>query len=150
MSWFNDLFGASGVAQSAVKIAEDIGLLKDPALTEKYQEALLSYQTQLESKANELEAIAQKDRDSARQREIAVKDKTPAVLATVVVVGFFSILYLMIFTTVSEAAHDAVMLLLGTLSGALVSVFSYYFGSSSGSANKSALIEKVLNGNGKK
>ena len=82
--------------------------------------------------------IHQKDRESARAREIATGDKTPQILAAVITVGFFITLALL-FTHgagLQGTARDAVMLLLGTLGSAFIKVLHYYFGSSTGSKQK--------------
>ena len=87
-----------------------------------------------------LEKIAADDRNSARQREIAVKDKTPAVLAYTITLGFFGILTFMLTKNIPEAGHDALLIMLGSLGTAWIAVVSYYFGSSAGSERKSDLL----------
>jgi hypothetical protein len=61
------------------------------------------------------------------------------------VAGFFVILALLIFVTIPTTAKDALLIMLGTLSSGIMSVLQYYFGSSSGSADKSKLIEQMMN-----
>jgi hypothetical protein len=93
----------------------------------------------------DLEKIAAEDRASARQREMVVRDKTPTILAYLYSFGYFFILALIIFkvTPIDEKIKDLVNVLLGVLSAAEVGIISYYFGSSSGSAAKSAIIERL-------
>lgn len=84
--------------------------------------------------------IAEKDRDSARQREIQVKDWTPRLLAYGITLGFFGVLAYMMRATLPAGAHDALLLLLGALQTAWVSIVAYYFGSSSGSEAKTSIL----------
>lgn len=90
--------------------------------------------------AEALAATAEADRASARQREMTLKDKVPAAMAFIVTLGFFGVLYFMIFRSVPAAAHDALLLLLGSLGTAWTAIISYYFGSSAGSDRKTELL----------
>ena len=92
----------------------------------------------------ELEKIGASDRDSARKREIEVKDKTPRNLSIAAFVGFFGILLSMMFYDFPDNNHDVMMVMIGVLGGMVTSIVSYYFGSSSGSAAKTATIDKFL------
>ena len=83
-----------------------------------------------------LEEIAATDRDSARKREMEVKDKAPAIIAAGIVGGFFGMLGLMSFIALPIENKDALLLMMGGLIGAFTSVVAYYYGSSSGSRLK--------------
>lgn len=87
-----------------------------------------------------LAKIAEDDRDSARKREIAVKDWTPKVLAYGVTIGFFAILGFMLAHALPDGAKDPLLIMLGALQSAWVGVITYYFGSSSGSDRKTELL----------
>jgi hypothetical protein len=92
----------------------------------------------------ELEKLAAGDRDSARKREIEVKDNTPKVLAYALVLGFFSVLGFMLFANVPTGSRDLLNIMLGMLGTSFVSVTAYYFGSSSGSAEKTRLLANSI------
>ena len=92
----------------------------------------------------DLEKIASADRASARQREIALKDNAPRVLATVIVAGFFTTLYIIAFVPLPEGAQQPVNILLGALTAMLTQVGNYYFGSSKGSDRKTEILKAVL------
>lgn len=92
----------------------------------------------------DLEEIAFKDRDSARQREIKTGDMTPKILAFGVTVGFFGLLGYMLKWDIPHANKDILNIMLGALGGAWVSIISYYFGSSSSSRAKDETIHKVV------
>ncbi len=91
----------------------------------------------------DLERIHASDRDSARRREIEVKDYVPGILAGIITVGFFGVLGFMLKNELPAAGRDALLVMLGALGGAWGSVVAYYFGSSSGSASKNTLIDKL-------
>ncbi len=83
------------------------------------------------------------DRDSARKREIAVRDATPKMLAIGVTVGFFGLLFYVAAWSVPATSKDLLNIMLGSLGTAWVSIVTYYFGSSSGSARKSELLAQA-------
>jgi hypothetical protein len=101
------------------------------------QLAQLGYQN-----AQELESIAEKDRESARQRETIVRDWTPRILAYGVCGLCFSgeFLYLR-YGAPPNVSPELVGRILGTLDAALLLVLGYYFGSSAGSARKDETIQ---------
>lgn len=112
----------------------------------KLRELDQQFQLQLQAmgfkNAEELERIAAEDRASARAREITVKDKTPSILAAAVTVGFFFLLGAMIFHAMPAANSDLLQVMLGSLGTAWIMVMTYYFGSSAGSAEKTAMMGK--------
>jgi hypothetical protein len=144
MAFWTGLFGG-GIKEAAEGISTLAKGLRS-AVTGKLppeEEAALNLKlAEIEQQADQL---ATSDRDSARKREMEVKDKTPSRLAWVMVAGFFVILALLIFVTIPTTAKDALLIMLGTLSSGIMSVLQYYFGSSSGSADKSKLIEQMMN-----
>jgi len=89
--------------------------------------------------AEALAALGVQDRDSARKREMGVKDFTPRILAYLIIGTAFGVAYGVLF---HKMIADSV--LAGTVVGYLFSearsVTSYYFGSSQGSAEKSKLL----------
>lgn len=91
----------------------------------------------------ELEKIAADDRDSARQREMAVKDKMPLYLGAATVATFFVVLIALMFKAVPTDSRDVLLLMLGALTAGWKDVLGYYFGSSAGSAMKTEAINKI-------
>lgn len=87
-----------------------------------------------------LEKIASGDRDSARKREMEVKDNTPKILACVITLGFFAALAVLMFGSIPAASRDILNIMLGTLGTAWIAVVTYYYGSTAGSAEKSKLL----------
>lgn len=84
------------------------------------------------------------DRDSARKREIALKDNTPMILAGVVCFGFFGTLIGLLLYGLPPRGQDAVLILLGALSAAFTAIVNYYYGSSSGSKAKEQIIDQMV------
>lgn len=109
---------------------EQILALKQAELT------LVTQEKELGFKFAELEF---RDRDSARQRESSVKDNTNKVLAYAVVGSFLAVVG---GTLAGYAKVDSVLAgsLIGYLSAKAEQVLAYYFGSTSGSAEKSRLL----------
>lgn len=89
------------------------------------------------------EQLVYQDIANARSREVAVHDRTPAVLACSVTVGFFATLLFMLLHGKPDTGGDALLVMLGALGGAWASIIAYYFGSSSSSARKDATISQI-------
>jgi len=108
-------------------------LLKLKALDAEFQEKM----KQLDI---DLDKMAYSDRADARAREVALKDKTPRVLAGVVIGGYLVLQFYLVRGVVPVANHDIIVRSLSILEAAVVLVLGYYFGSSAGSARKDSTI----------
>ena len=84
--------------------------------------------------------LSQADVASARQREVSVHDSTPAVLAYGLTLGFFGLLWLMVFHDVPTTNASAVNILLGALGTAWMASINFFFGSTYGSKSKDAML----------
>lgn len=90
----------------------------------------------------DLEKLAVSDRDSARRRELETKDWTPKILAFSILGGYFACLFWLLGHGMPGTGSESVIMMLGALSQTVTAVVAYYFGSSVGSRQKDALIEK--------
>lgn len=101
---------------------------------------------ELQKQAQELglnfEKLAVDDRKSARDMQAATRSMVPPILATVVTVGFFGILGMMLTGKV-DSSNPALMMMLGSLGTAWTGIIAYYFGSSAGSQAKTDLLSKA-------
>ncbi len=67
--------------------------------------------------------------------------KVQGAIAAIVVLGFLALTGLIMFAPdIKQGMRDALLMMAGTLSTGFGVVLSYYFGSSSGSARKDALL----------
>ena len=92
------------------------------------------------------------DIQSARKQTVKLAEaRSPiaygaVVVSTIVLLGFAVMLWLVIREEVPANQRDMVTLLLGTLAGMASSVVAYWVGSSSGSMQKNAAIERAIVG----
>lgn len=107
----------------------------------KIKAAEQAFQVRMRELDIDLERIHQADRDGARKREAASGDTwTPRLLAIGITCGFFGVLSWLLAEGKPETGGDALLVMLGALGGAWASVVAYYFGSSAGSREKTALL----------
>ena len=134
--WFPDPNEAAKAKMELVKLEQDGQLQKWVRENERYTQEVA-------------------DRQSARQREaqIAVSDAAPTInkivtpiLALGVVVLTFLLFGVVLFGsgTIDAGRKDLVIYILGALSSICGMVISYYFGSSSGSVQKTEAMEQLL------
>lgn len=142
VSFIADKLGVQDKTVKAVTDALD-GQKMTPDQLTQIKLAEIEFNKFLQDKGIKLEEMAANDRDSARRREESVKDRTPAVLAGFITAGFFGVLaYLLVYGKPADGG-DALMVMLGSLGTAWISVVAYYFGSSSGSAVKTDALARL-------
>lgn len=69
------------------------------------------------------------------------------VLASIIVIGFFALMIILMKYTVPAGSRDVAYMLFGSLAAAFGAVVNYFFGSSKGSADKTEILKNgVRNG----
>lgn len=131
---------------SETEVADVIAKANNPELLLKLKEAEDAFATRMKELDIDLEKMASEDRASARAREIAVRDKTPSILAYVYTIGYFVVLGVIIWqgARIDAKVNDLINILLGVLSAAEVGIINYYFGSSAGSTKKTDTMNELL------
>lgn len=131
------VFGIDAATQEQVANAIS-GANADDLL--KLKQAEYDFQKRMAELEVDVLRISNDDRDSARNRQIQLKDNTLPLLAICVTTGFFGVLGFMLLRDVPVSSKDVLNIMLGTLGTAWIQVMAYYFGSSSGSVRKDAII----------
>lgn len=124
-----DVFGLDKSTESAIKQAvsgatpEQLLLLKqaDQNFALRMQE--LGFQN-----VQQLESVAAKDRDSARQLQIAQRSRIPALLSIIVVTGYLLLLVGMMTNWLQVKDSQALLLMLGALQIGFGTVLAFWFG----------------------
>lgn len=120
-------------------------LFKDGQLTAEHLAAIreleLKYQAEERERGFRYAELEFKERDSARQMQIATHSATPAVLTWLIVTLTLVAEAALLFNQVPHGADPVIIgRILGTMDSALVMVLSFWFGSSSGSQQKTTLL----------
>jgi hypothetical protein len=120
-------------------------LESDPAAMAKVAEIESALEAKLAEAGVDLERVLAGDRADARHREVETGDSTPRNLAYLYSCGFFAVLAAQFYVVVASVAIDpSAMRILDTALGVLFAmVFAskdYYFGSSVGSKQKTAIM----------
>lgn len=118
-----------------------------PDVLVKLKEAEQAFAVRMRELDIDVDKVHQQDRANARDRELKGGDPwTPRVLASVIIGGFLAMVYMVLAGFVQGLKDPMVAGMVGTLIGYVSAkadqVVSYYFGSSSGSAEKTALLAK--------
>jgi len=133
-------FGWTDATKEKVESVLASGQLTGEQLLQLKQAEIALKQRQ-EELGFQFEELTFKDRDSARQRESVVKDNTNKILAYIVI-GSFIAMVASILMGWSKAESVMAGTLVGYLSAKAEQVLSYYFGSTKGSADKTAIIAR--------
>jgi hypothetical protein len=102
--------------------------------------AEIEFKKFLETNKIDLERLAVQNTQGARDMQIAVRSRTPDLLAIIIVVGFFGILTAMLLGVLRVSDQQALLILLGALSAGFGSVLNFFFGSSRSSQSKDVLL----------
>lgn len=142
------LVGKPTVADGEIVAALTAG---GPDALARLREADRQFAARMRELDIDLERLHQADRASARDREARTSDRwTPRILAGVILGGFMGVVGYVITGRAAGLTDPLVAGLVGTLIGYVSAkadqVVSYYFGSSSGSAEKNAILAKGMKG----
>lgn len=94
----------------------------------------------------DFERIAAADRDSARNRQIQTKDKAPLLLGSLILAGFFAVVGYVLSGKLNLSGEQGVLIgtIVGYASAKADQVVSFFFGSSSGSSQKNAILAHMV------
>ena len=123
------------------KSVEDALLTQKPETLLALRNAEMSFQLELEKLGVETEKLAVQDRASAR--DMAKVNMVPQMwMSGLFIGGYFSIILSLIFGVASVEPNDQMNLnlLLGVLTAGIPTILAFWFGSTAGSAQKSALL----------
>jgi hypothetical protein len=117
---------------------------RNPDILMKLKQADADLQIRLKEMGYDSEekilALQNADRSDARAREIAVKDKTPRILAYFTRLALIAMVAIFIFKDVPPTAHDILLILITTIANSYTGQDNFYFGSSSGSEAKTKIL----------
>lgn len=156
MGFLTDLFsgGAGKLVDSVGNVLDNLTTTKEETMQQELEMKKAEMQFQLDQQKLGIEE--QKnilvDVDSARKRSTDIETNVNAsslsknigsYLAITTTLLTFVLFYIVIFRneTIKAEVKDVVIYVLGVLSTILTQVFSFYFGSSQGSVDKSKIIE---------
>ena len=126
---------------------EEISIAMQNASTEdliKLRDADNKFKLEMKKLGLDEKKLAFDDADSARKREMAVKDKTPAILAYLLTVLFGALLSVLIFgPEIPEGNKAIIFTMAGSLGTVWIAAMAYYHGSSRGSAEKDILLKNI-------
>lgn len=148
------LFGDRGIAGEVVDVLKSTGVIKDPDMELKIQQALQEFEFKKSQQEVDLEKIAADDRKSARDMNIASLQQDDKFVkrfiyyfASITTFVTFSYIFLITFGNIPEKnirfADTVLGFLLGTL---LATIITFFYGTSSGSLAKTQMIDKLIRG----
>jgi len=105
------------------------------------QLAELELKKQAQSMNLDFAKLVAEDKKSARDMQIATKSWIPPIMALGVTIGFFGILFGLMYGQIQHAPQIDIML--GSLGTAWTGIISFYFGSSAGSQAKTELLAQA-------
>jgi len=104
------------------------------------QQAELELKKQAQAMNLDFERLANDDRKSARDMQTITRSFIPPLLAVGVTLGFFGILFGLMYGQIQHAPQIDIML--GSLGTAWTGIIAFYFGSSASSQNKDHLLHQ--------
>lgn len=116
----------------------------DPEIFLKLKQAEDDFKYKMEELGVKREELAYADVDSARKRQMAMKDRTPEMLTYISLTFFFILSYSVLRSLEIVRENEAfVMFLFGTASSWVTMGLGYFLGSSKGSQKKTDLLAQA-------
>jgi len=158
MSFITDLFsgGAGSIVDSVGKVLDNVITTKEEKmqLENELRKSEIQFQIDFKKLTNEEQKMFLDDISSARQRETQIQTSENATklgknVASFLALGTVALTLILfaslIFIPSSDLGEkkDIILYILGVLSATLTQIYSYYFGSSAGSAAKSQTIANI-------
>jgi hypothetical protein len=149
ISFLGDKLGVSEPTQE--KIADIISGAKPEDLL-KIKQLDVEFEEHMAQLGVDVFKIEAQDRESARQREMALKDSTPAHLAYMIIGGFFGLAVaqlvgIMMFPDYVAKIPPQGWVIVGNISGYLAAeakaAAAYYFGTTASSKSKDATLAEI-------
>jgi len=135
------IFGIDAATTESVTKAIVQGKVTPEQLAE-IQKLELQFQNDEKERGFRYSELEFKDRDSARQMQVATQSMTPTVLTYMITVGFFGILAWML-NDPHVIDSPPLMIMLGSLGTAWTGCVAYWFGSNSGSNRTKELLAQA-------
>ena len=148
--------GASNLVDSVGKVLDNVITTKEEKqqLDNELVKAEMQYNLEMQKLSNDEKQMMLGDMSNARSREVQMmqaenntrlnKNLMPFMaLGTIaLVLGLF---FVLIFTpsAIKAESKDVIIYILGVLSAVLTQIYSYYFGSSAGSADKQRTLNTI-------
>jgi len=142
--------GANTLVDSVGKVLDNVITTKEEkqTLDNEIVKAEMQYNLDMKKLTNEEQAMIIGDISNARSREVQMMNSENntklnrnlmpfLALGTITVI--LALMFVLIFTpsVIKAESKDVIIYILGVLSAVLTQIYSYYFGSSAGSAEKS-------------
>jgi hypothetical protein len=127
-----------GISADSVQSFIDSGKLSADQIAQ-IKVAELELQKQEQQLGLNFEQLAVDDRKSARTMQSETKSSVPAVLSYGITIGFFGILFSIMFGY-STDNNQPLLIMLGSLGTAWISVVAFWFGSTNGSQAKDKML----------
>lgn len=158
MSFLTKLFssGASTLVSSVGSVVDNLVTTKEEKmqLQNELQKAEMDFQVEMQKLSNDQQQMILQDVDSARKRDAEVQTSTNStkldknvspILALGTTLITFILFYMVMFqkNAFDPGIKDIVVYILGVLSATLTQIYSFYFGSSKGSADKNNIIHTM-------
>lgn len=159
MSFISNLLsgGAGELVKTIGNVADELVTTKEEKLQMELElkKADYEYQTTMLQLSNDEKKMYFDDTSSARKMAFEVQTSAnstplnknvPSYLALGTTIATFTLFTVLFFNgdKIEATQKDIIIYILGVLSAILTQIFSFYFGSSQGSADKSKVIEGVL------
>jgi hypothetical protein len=135
------------VAATSEAINGAIASISDPDVMLKLKDAENQFRESMAKMGfdtvTQLATIAYQDTDSARKREIAIRDNVPRNIAYVLTIGFAGLMWAFLFITVPEANKAIVYTLTGGYTTVWLAAMQYYYGHTASGAVKDSTIADI-------